>query len=68
MDFIHFQTSTPWHILITFELFLYIARWRVRTHIYCQPPAGGHIRSKVIKYDAYGVAIMHGRRGGREGV
>jgi len=30
----------------------------VRTYIYCQPPAGGLIRSKVIKCNAYGVAIM----------
>jgi hypothetical protein len=36
----------------------------VRTYIYCQPPAGGRIRSKVIKCDAYGVAIMNGRRDG----
>jgi hypothetical protein len=36
----------------------------VRTYIYCQPPAGGGIRSKVIKCDAVGVAIMHGRRDG----
>jgi hypothetical protein len=30
----------------------------------CQPPAGGRIRSKVIKCDANGVAIMNGRRDG----
>ena len=34
------------------------------TYVYCQPPAGGRIRSKVIKCDAYGVAIMNGRRDG----
>ena len=37
----------------------------MRTYIYCQPPAGGRIRSKVIKCSAYGVAIMNGRRDGR---
>jgi hypothetical protein len=36
----------------------------VGTYVYCQPPAGGRIRSKVIKCDAYGVAIMNGRRDG----
>jgi hypothetical protein len=36
----------------------------VRTYIYCQPPAGGRIRSKVTKCNAYGVAIMNERRGG----
>jgi hypothetical protein len=39
-------------------------RGGVRTYIYIQPPAGGRIRSKVIKCDAYCVAIMNGRRGG----
>ena len=39
-------------------------RGGVRTYIYCQPPAGGRIRTKVIKCDAYGVAIMNWRRGG----
>ena len=35
-----------------------------RTYIYCQPPAGGRICSKVAKCDAYGVAIMNWRRDG----
>jgi hypothetical protein len=39
-------------------------RGGVRAYIYCQPPANGRIRSKVIKCDAYGVAIMNGRKGG----
>ena len=40
------------------------ARRGENLNTFFQPPAGGRIRSKVIKCDAYGVATMNGRRGG----